>query len=107
MPPPAPPPHEAPPRPRAPRPLLARLCPQKAGAPRSRPLAAPQIARRLTASPGVGLVPSAAMGAVLLLVSDIIAQQVFPGSQLPVGTVTVSLGGLYLIYLLITQARQR
>ena len=29
-------------------------------------LAAPQIARRLTASPGVGLVPSAAMGAVLL-----------------------------------------
>ena len=40
-------------------------------------LAAPQIARRLTASPGVGLVPSAAMGAVLLLVSDVIAQQVF------------------------------
>jgi len=70
-------------------------------------LAAPQIARRLTASPGVGLVPSAVMGAVLLLVSDVIAQQVFSGSELPVGAVTVSLGGAYLIYLLISQARQR
>lgn len=70
-------------------------------------LAAPQIARRLTASPGVGLVPSAAMGAVLLLVSDIIAQQLFSGSELPVGAVTVSLGGVYLIYLLVAQARQR
>jgi len=47
------------------------------------------------------------MGAVLLLVSDIIAQQVFSGSELPVGAVTVSLGGAYLIYLLISQARQR
>jgi iron complex transport system permease protein len=70
-------------------------------------LAAPQIARRLTASPGVGLLPSAAMGAVLLLVSDVLAQQLFPGSGLPVGAVTVSLGGMYLIYLLVTQARQR
>ena len=67
-------------------------------------LAAPQLARRLTASPGVGLVPSAAMGAVLLLVSDVIAQQVFRGSELPVGAVTVSLGGLYLIYLLVARA---
>lgn len=70
-------------------------------------LAAPQLARRLTASPGVALVPAAAMGAVLLLVSDILAQQAFPGTELPVGTVTVSLGGAYLIYLLMTQARQR
>ena len=70
-------------------------------------LAAPQLARRLTASPGVGLVPSAAMGAVLLLVSDVIAQQVFRDSELPVGAVTVSLGGLYLIYLLVAQARSR
>lgn len=70
-------------------------------------LAAPQIARRLTASPGVGLVPSAAMGAVLLLISDVIAQQLFSGSELPVGAVTVSLGGVYLVYLLVTQAHQR
>ncbi|MBI3212215.1 MAG: iron chelate uptake ABC transporter family permease subunit [Mycobacterium sp.] len=70
-------------------------------------LAAPQIARRLTASPGVGLVPSAAMGAVLLLVGDIIAAQLFGDNELPVGAVTVSLGGAYLVYLLVTQARRR
>jgi iron complex transport system permease protein len=70
-------------------------------------LAAPQIVRRLTASPGVALVPSAAMGAVLLLVSDVIAQQLFSGSELPVGAVTVSLGGLYLIYLLVAKAHRR
>ena len=70
-------------------------------------LAAPQIARRLTASPGVALVPSAAMGAVLLLISDVIAQQVLPDNELPVGVVTVCLGGVYLVYLLVTQARRR
>ncbi len=70
-------------------------------------LAAPQIARRLTASPGIGLVPSAAMGALLLLISDVIAQQLFAGAELPVGAVTVCLGGAYLIYLLVAQARQR
>lgn len=70
-------------------------------------LAAPQLARRLTASPGVGLIPSAAMGAVLLLASDVIAQQLLPGGELPVGAVTVSLGGTYLIYLLVTGARRR
>jgi len=70
-------------------------------------LAAPQLARRLTGSPGVALVPAAVMGAVLLLVSDVIAQQLFRDNELPVGVVTVSLGGCYLIYLLVTQARKR
>ncbi|MGA5535856.1 FecCD family ABC transporter permease [Mycolicibacterium nivoides] len=70
-------------------------------------LAAPQLSRRLTASAGVGLMPSAAMGAVLLLGSDVIAQHLFGGNELPVGAVTVSLGGAYLIYLLVTQARKR
>lgn len=70
-------------------------------------LAAPQIARRLTASPGVALIPAAAMGGVLLLASDIAAQHVFTGNELPVGAVTVSVGGMYLVYLLFTQARRR
>jgi iron complex transport system permease protein len=70
-------------------------------------LAAPQLARRLTASPGVALVPAAAMGAVLLLVCDVIAQRLFGDNEIPVGPVTVSLGGSYLVYLLITQARRR
>jgi iron complex transport system permease protein len=69
-------------------------------------LAAPQLARRLTGSPGVGLVSAAAMGAFLLLSSDLIALTIFAPTELPVGAVTVTLGGLYLVYLLIVQARK-
>lgn len=67
-------------------------------------LAAPQLARRLTRSTGPGVLPAAAMGAVLLLTSDLIAQRVLAPTQLPVGVVTSCLGGAYLIWLL---ARRR
>lgn len=70
-------------------------------------LAAPQLARRLTAAPGIGLISAAAMGAFLLLSSDLIALRIFAPAELPVGAVTVTLGGLYLVYLLIAQARSR
>jgi iron complex transport system permease protein len=70
-------------------------------------LAAPQLARRLTASPGVGLISAAAMGGFLLLSSDLIALRIFAPTELPVGAVTVILGGLYLVYLLVVQARRR
>ncbi|BDX34935.1 iron-enterobactin transporter permease [Mycobacterium antarcticum] len=70
-------------------------------------LAAPQLARRLTGAPGVGLTSAAVMGAFLLLASDLIAVKVFAPAELPVGAVTVTLGGLYLVYLLVVQARRR
>lgn len=70
-------------------------------------LAAPQIARRLTASPGVGLTSSALTGAVLLLASDLIALRALAPTELPVGAVTVCLGGAYLVLLLVTQGRRR
>lgn len=70
-------------------------------------LAAPQLARRLTGSPGVGLASAAVMGAFLLLASDLIALTLFAPVELPVGSVTVTLGGLYLVYLLVMQARRR
>ena len=69
-------------------------------------LAAPQLARRLTGAPGVGLISAAAMGAFLLLTSDLIALTIFAPTELPVGAITVTLGGLYLVYLLIVQARR-
>lgn len=69
-------------------------------------LAAPQLALRLTGGPGLGLVSSAAMGGFLLLASDVIAQHAFTPIQLPVGVVTVTLGGLYLVWLLIGEARR-
>ncbi len=69
-------------------------------------LAAPQLARRLTGAPGVSLVSAGVMGAFLLLLSDLVAQKIVAPAQLPVGAVTVSVGGLYLVYLLVVQARR-
>jgi iron complex transport system permease protein len=67
-------------------------------------LAAPQIARRLSAGAGLPLGGSAATGAALLLAADLLAQ--FIAQQpLPLSVVTVCLGGVYLIGLLIKESR--
>jgi iron complex transport system permease protein len=63
-------------------------------------LSAPQIAQRLGRSAGLPLAGSALTGALLLLVADYVAQHLFPGGPVPVGIVTVCVGGLYLIWLL-------
>lgn len=63
-------------------------------------LAAPQLARRVTRSAGVTLLPAALMGALLLTVSDFAAQRVLAPIQLPVGIMTAAIGGLYLMWLL-------
>ncbi|ALV41028.1 iron ABC transporter permease [Pseudarthrobacter sulfonivorans] len=69
-------------------------------------LAAPQLARRMTGSAGIALLPSALVGALLLAASDFAAQRLFSPIQLPVGVVTVSIGGIYLIWLLAREARK-
>ncbi|WP_280269515.1 FecCD family ABC transporter permease [Nocardia wallacei] len=69
-------------------------------------LAAPQLGRRLARAPAIPLLPAAAMGALLLVVSDWVAQRVFAPTTLPVGVVTVSIGGMYLAYLLVAEARR-
>ena len=69
-------------------------------------LAAPQIARRLTRTSGIGLGTAALLGAVLVLASDLLAQRLFAPTQLAVGVVTGVLGGGYLIWLLAGQARK-
>lgn len=69
-------------------------------------LAAPQLAARLTRSPGPGLLPAAAMGALLLTASDRLGQEI-PGTQpVPVGVVTGAVGGSYLVWLLATEWRR-
>jgi iron complex transport system permease protein len=68
-------------------------------------LTAPQLARRLTRSPGPNLVPAMCMGATLLIVADLVSQRVFGADQLPVGVVTGVLGGAYLLWLLVTERR--
>lgn len=68
-------------------------------------LAAPQIARRLTRSAGIALAPAALVGSAVLVASDVVAQHVLP-TPLPVGLVTVVVGGLYLVFLLINESRR-
>jgi iron complex transport system permease protein len=70
-------------------------------------LVAPQLARRLAGSAGVTLLPAAAMGALLLVSADFVAQRAFAPTQLPVGIVTISLGGLYFIWLLVREGRRQ
>jgi iron complex transport system permease protein len=68
-------------------------------------LTAPQLARRLTRSPGPNLVPAMVMGAALLVTADWLSQRAFGAGQLPVGVVTGVLGGVYLLWLLVTERR--
>ena len=67
-------------------------------------LAAPQITLRFT-NTAESLAPTAAVGAFVLLSADILAQRMIPGIILPVGVLTLSLGGMYLVWLLFRQAR--
>jgi iron complex transport system permease protein len=68
-------------------------------------LTAPQLARRLTRSPGPNLLPSALMGAALLVAADWASQRLFGADQLPVGVLTGVLGGGYLVWLLAVERR--
>ncbi|WP_336111039.1 FecCD family ABC transporter permease [Streptomyces sp. PTD9-10] len=68
-------------------------------------LTAPQLARRLTRSPGPNLLPSLCMGAALLVTADWASQRAFGADQLPVGVITGVLGGVYLLWLLVTERR--
>lgn len=69
-------------------------------------LVAPQISRRLTRTGGITLAPAAFAGALLCLAADYIAQHVAP-TPLPVGIITVLIGGGYLGWLLFIEARRR
>lgn len=68
-------------------------------------LAAPQIARRIARTPGVTIAPAMFMGALMLAGADLIAQHLLPVA-LPVGLVTIVLGGSYLVWLIIQEVRR-
>jgi iron complex transport system permease protein len=68
-------------------------------------LAAPQLARRLTRSAGIVLLPAALMGGLLLIASDWAAEHSL-GFQLPVGIMTFNIGGLYFVWLLLREGRK-
>jgi iron complex transport system permease protein len=65
------------------------------------------IARRMLRTGGLALVPSALVGMLLLLASDLVAQHLLPGAgQVPVGIVTGIVGAPYLLWLLATANRE-
>ena len=66
-------------------------------------LVAPHLSRLLTRTEG--LLPAALLGGLLLLVSDLVAQHAF-ALPLPVGVVTVVIGGLFFLCLLWQQGRR-
>lgn len=70
-------------------------------------LVAPQIARRLCPNQSQLLLIAGLTGALLLLAADVATQRLFLPYQLPVGVLTVSLGGIYLIGLLIRESRKK
>ncbi|RKT31299.1 iron complex transport system permease protein [Microbacterium sp. AG1240] len=69
-------------------------------------LAAPQVARLVARTPHLSLGLSAVFGALILLASDLVAQHLLP-VVLPVGVVTVSVGGAYLVLMIILEIRRR
>lgn len=69
-------------------------------------LAAPQITRRLTGAASLPLIPSMITGALLMVLSDLVAQRLLAPAQLPVGVVTGAVGGIYLAWLLSVQWRK-
>lgn len=60
-------------------------------------LAAP-VARRLVGRGALALVPAALVGALVLVVSDVVAQFAVPGVVFPVGVVTGIVGAPYLLW---------
>ncbi|GAA1641558.1 FecCD family ABC transporter permease [Actinoplanes couchii] len=69
-------------------------------------LAAPHLAARLSRGSGPGVLPAAAMGALLMTGSDWVAQRILPDQDVPVGVVTAAVGGAYLTWLLVAEWRR-
>ena len=80
--------------------LLAAVATASAGPIGFVAFVAPPIARRLTRSPGPAMIASALLGALVVALSDLIAQHAFGETQLPVGVVTGVVGAPYLMFLL-------
>ncbi|WP_428953977.1 FecCD family ABC transporter permease [Streptomyces sp. cg35] len=64
-------------------------------------LLAPQIARRLTRTAQIPLLCSALLGAVIIVVADLLARRLFSPTELPVGVLTAAVGAPYLIWLIV------
>lgn len=63
------------------------------------------LAKTLLKGAGRGFAHAALVGALVMLVSDMIAQHMLPSTQLPVGVVTGACGAVFLLWLLMASGR--
>jgi iron complex transport system permease protein len=68
-------------------------------------LAAPLIARRLVGARCIALIPSALVGAAVMVFGDLAARRLFSPTELPVGVITAIIGAPVLLWLLIRANR--
>jgi iron complex transport system permease protein len=66
-------------------------------------LAAPFIASRLQAGPGIALLSAALGGALLVSAADTLGRIVLEGAELPAGVICNLLGGPFLLWILLTE----
>ncbi|WP_205704137.1 FecCD family ABC transporter permease [Kerstersia gyiorum] len=85
--------------------ILAALATGAAGPIAFVALAAPQLALRLTRARHLPVISAAAMGALLLVVADLLIQHIPLAMAIPIGRMTGIVGGVYLLWLL-TRSRQ-
>ena len=64
-------------------------------------LLAPQIVRRLTRGAQIPLLCSALMGALIVVLADLLARRLFAPIELPVGVLTAAVGAPYLLWLIV------
>lgn len=85
--------------------LLAALATAAAGPIGFVALVAPQITRRLLAERQVGLAPTAAVGALIIVGADLAGRLMFAPTSMPVGVLTSVIGAPVLLYLLARASR--
>ncbi|WP_410814031.1 FecCD family ABC transporter permease [Micromonospora sp. 067-2] len=86
--------------------LVAAMVTAQVGAVDFVALVAPQVARRLVRAERPPLVCSALLGALLLVLADLVGRRLIAPTQLPAGVLTAAIGGPYLIFLLLRGPRR-
>jgi iron complex transport system permease protein len=69
-------------------------------------LVAPQVATRLVRAERPPLLCAALVGAILVVLADLLGRHLFAPTQLPAGVLTAAIGGPYLLFLLIRGRRK-